>query len=75
MSPEAKAPFKTALPDVEALDFGDKVVSNKRARQIVQPRTILKVTPTSLQKAEKQVQSFLTDILAKVMSCEISSFN
>ncbi|KAH9812029.1 hypothetical protein DFH28DRAFT_1031848, partial [Melampsora americana] len=64
MSPEAKAAFKAPLPDVE-LDFGDKVVSNKRARQIVQPRSILKATPTSLQTSGMQVQAFLRDILTK----------
>ncbi|EGG06997.1 Hypothetical protein MELLADRAFT_86156 [Melampsora larici-populina 98AG31] len=64
MSPEAKATFKAPLPDVD-LDFGDKIVSNKRARQIVQPRTVLKANPTSLQKSEKQVQTFLTNIIAQ----------
>ncbi|KAH9821923.1 hypothetical protein DFH28DRAFT_1187498 [Melampsora americana] len=64
MSPEAKEAFKAPLPDVE-LDFGDKVVSNKRARQIVQPRTILKATPTSLQTSGQQVESFLTNIIGQ----------
>ncbi|EGF97724.1 Hypothetical protein MELLADRAFT_69817 [Melampsora larici-populina 98AG31] len=64
MSPQERAAFKAPIPDVE-LDFGEKIISNKRAQQIVQPRTIVKSNPTSLQKAEKQVQSFMTDILAQ----------
>ncbi|KAH9819128.1 hypothetical protein DFH28DRAFT_1148209 [Melampsora americana] len=64
MSPEAKATFKLPLPDVD-LDFGDKVISNKRARQIVHPRTILKATPTSLEKSKKKVQMFLTNIIGQ----------
>ncbi|KAH9808038.1 hypothetical protein DFH28DRAFT_1199408 [Melampsora americana] len=64
MSPEEKAAFKAPIPDVD-LNFGDKVVSNKRARQIVQPRTLVKSNPTSLQKSERQVQSYLTDLIAK----------
>ncbi|KAH9808548.1 hypothetical protein DFH28DRAFT_996045 [Melampsora americana] len=79
MSPEAKASFKLPLPDVD-LDFGDKVVSNKRVRSIVHPRTILKATPTSLEKSEKQVQLFLTNIIgqatpiAKSCNCEFVFF-
>ncbi|KAH9821143.1 hypothetical protein DFH28DRAFT_1190827 [Melampsora americana] len=64
MSAEEKAASKAPIPDVD-LDFGDKVVSNKRARQIVQPRTLVKSNPTSLQKSERQVQLYLTDLIAK----------
>ncbi|KAH9811009.1 hypothetical protein DFH28DRAFT_1085210 [Melampsora americana] len=56
MSLEEKAAFKAPIPDVH-LDFGDKV--------IVQPRIIVKSDSTSLPKAEKQVQLYLTNLIAK----------
>ncbi|KAH9822515.1 hypothetical protein DFH28DRAFT_922809 [Melampsora americana] len=64
MSLEERAAFKAPIPDVK-LDFGKKVISNKQARQIVQPCTIVKSNATSLQKLEQRVQSCLIDLIAQ----------